>query len=92
MNISQLNRKIEERLDPTPLMSDFNESGLIEQLCELCVVITREAEDKLKYWALKARHGKPGAHLVHYQPAWCKIDIGGPNEGVSEPGSGSKST
>jgi len=76
MNISQLNRNIEQRLEPNPIMSDFNESGMIEQLCELVIVATRAGSDKLAYHVLKARHGKPQTAKVNYDPSWCKIYIG----------------
>jgi len=78
INFSQLNRNIEDRMDGVPQMSDFYESGLIEILCELCVIMKPSEVDKdLIYYILKARHGKVGVHATKYEPAWCKINLEG---------------
>ena len=37
--VSQLNREIERRLDPRPKMSDFAESGVIEQTAEAAIFV-----------------------------------------------------
>ena len=37
--VSQLNREIEKRLDPRPRMSDYAESGVIEQTAELAMFV-----------------------------------------------------
>lgn len=39
MLVSQLNREIERRLDPTPRMSDYAESGVIEQTAETAMFV-----------------------------------------------------
>ena len=36
--VSQLNREIEKRIDPKPRLSDFAESGVIEQTAETAIM------------------------------------------------------
>ena len=41
---SQLNRKLEERPDKRPILSDLKESGALEERCKACVMLYRGAE------------------------------------------------
>ena len=67
--VSQLNREIERRLDPRPKMSDFAESGVIEQTAESAMFVfygwnfnpKTYRENQCEIIFAKSRYGKQGA-------------------------------
>tara|TARA_Y100000310_G_scaffold75272_1_gene71569 strand:+ start:215 stop:1513 length:1299 start_codon:yes stop_codon:yes gene_type:complete len=67
--VSQLNREIERRLDPRPKMSDFAESGVIEQTAESAMFVfygwnfnpKTYDENECEIIFAKSRYGKQGA-------------------------------
>tara|TARA_X000001388_G_scaffold27426_3_gene19368 strand:+ start:7401 stop:8714 length:1314 start_codon:yes stop_codon:yes gene_type:complete len=79
--VSQLNREIEKRLDPRPRMSDYAESGVIEQTAESAMfVFYGHNFDSDKYnpykseiIVAKSRYGKIGTHLVGFNGGRCKF-------------------
>ena len=79
--VSQLNREIEKRLDPRPRMSDYAESGVIEQTAESAMfVFYGHNFDSEKFNAYKSeiivaksRYGKIGTHLVGFNGGRCKF-------------------
>ena len=65
--VSQLNREIEKRLDPRPRMSDYAESGVIEQTAESAMfVFYGHNFDSEKYSAYKSEIivSKSGSNVV----------------------------
>ena len=79
--VSQLNREIEKRFDPRPRMSDYAESGVIEQTAESAMfVFYGHNFDSDKYnpyrseiIVSKSRYGKIGTHLVGFNGGRCKF-------------------
>lgn len=80
--VSQLNREIEKRIsDPRPRMSDFAESGAIEQVAENAIFVFRgyvfdpEAYDKyeLELIVAKARYGEPATYKIGFNGNRCKL-------------------
>ena len=79
--VSQLNREIEKRLDPRPRMSDYAESGVIEQTAESAMfVFYGHNFDSDKYnpykseiIVAKSRYGKIGTHMVGFNGGRCKF-------------------
>ncbi len=67
--VSQLNREIERRLDPRPKMSDFAESGVIEQTAESAMFVfygwnfnpKTYDENQCEIIFAKSRYGKQGS-------------------------------
>ena len=79
--VSQLNREIEKRLDPRPRMSDYAESGVIEQTAELAMFVfyghNFDSEKfnpyKSEIIVAKSRYGKIGTHMVGFNGGRCKF-------------------
>ena len=79
--VSQLNREIEKRLDPRPRMSDYAESGVIEQTAESAMFVyygynfDSERYDPYKSEIIvsKSRYGKIGTHKVGFNGNRCKF-------------------
>jgi len=79
--ISQLNRDIERRIDPEPKMSDYSESGVIEQTAESALFVyygynfNSEEYDKYesKIISAKSRYGTVGSYIVGFNGNKCKF-------------------
>ena len=79
--VSQLNREIEKRLDPRPRMSDYAESGVIEQTAESAMFVFyghNFDSDKFNPYkseiiVAKSRYGKIGTHMVGFNGGRCKF-------------------
>lgn len=80
--VSQLNREIEKRIiDPRPRMSDFAESGAIEQNAENALFVfygyafdsENFGENEFEIISAKTRYGKIGTYRVGYNGDRCKI-------------------
>ena len=79
--ISQLNREIERRDDPVPQMSDFAESGAIEQTAEMAAFVyyphntDPEMYDRYESRIIiaKSRYGNIGRFVVGYDGNVCKF-------------------
>tara|TARA_R110002051_G_C8723923_1_gene497083 strand:- start:466 stop:1857 length:1392 start_codon:yes stop_codon:yes gene_type:complete len=79
--VSQLNREIEKRLEPRPKMSDFSESGAIEQTAETALFVfygynfDDEKYDKNEIEVIcdKARYGKIGTYVMGFNGSKCKF-------------------
>ena len=79
--LSQLNRKVEERDDKRPMMSDMKQSGAIEEDADFVIGLYRDEyynkESKYKgimeYLILKARNGPTGTVPVRFDAPTYKI-------------------
>ena len=77
--VSQLNREIEKRIDPRPRMSDYAESGVIEQTAESAVFIfygyNFDHERFNRYQSeiiiAKSRYGRVGTYPVGFNGNRC---------------------
>ena len=79
--VSQLNREIEKRLDPRPRMSDYAESGVIEQTAESAMFVfyghnfdsERYSPYNSELIVSKCRYGKIGTHKIGFNGGRCKF-------------------
>ena len=79
--VSQLNREIEKRLDPRPRMSDYAESGVIEQTAESAVFVfygyNFDHERYNRYGSeiiiSKSRYGRVGTYPVGFNGNRCSF-------------------
>ena len=79
--LSQLNREIEKRIDPMPRMSDYSESGVIEQTAEAAffVYYPYAVDDKendryqMEIICQKARYGQLGSYDLGFNGDKCSV-------------------
>lgn len=88
--LSQLNREIEKRDNPIPKMSDYSESGVIEQTAETALFVFYGYNvDRIEYnenecmiVAAKSRYGQIGQYTIGFNGNKCIFyDIGDKSEG-----------
>jgi replicative DNA helicase len=79
--ISQLNRRVEERNDKTPMLSDLRESGAIEQDADVIAFIYRESaynpksEDKTATITIaKQRNGPIGEIKLTFLSEYTRFE------------------
>ena len=79
--VSQLNREIEKRIDPKPRLSDFAESGVIEQTAETAIMpfygwnFDSESYNRYEMEVIvpKSRNGKVGTYEMGFNGNRCKF-------------------
>ena len=79
--VSQLNREIERRMDPRPKLSDFAESGVIEQTAEAAFFVyypyavdDRENDRyEIEIICQKARYGQLGSYNMGFNGDKCSV-------------------
>ena len=79
--LSQLNREIERRIDPYPRMSDYAESGVIEQTVETALFVfygynfDHQEYDKYETEIIscKSRYGTVGGYKIGFNGNRCKF-------------------
>ncbi|TLS37768.1 replicative DNA helicase [Pseudalkalibacillus caeni] len=73
--ISQLSRSVENRQDKRPVLSDLNESGTIEQIADVVMLLYRpdyyqnddpETKDLVEINFAKSRQGRTGLHKMKF--------------------------
>ena len=78
--LSQLNRAVETRQDPRPRMSDFSESGVIEQTAESAMFVwypynfddSQNSPYESNLISAKTRYGKIGEYVLGFNGNRCK--------------------
>ena len=79
--VSQLNREIEKRIDPKPRLSDFAESGVIEQTAETAIMpfygwnFDSESYNRYEMEVIvpKSRYGREGTYVMGFNGNRCKF-------------------
>ena len=79
--VSQLNREIEKRIDPMPRLSDFAESGVIEQTAETAIMpfygwnFDSESYNRYEMEVIvpKSRYGRVGTYVMGFNGNRCKF-------------------
>jgi len=79
--VSQLNREIERRIDPRPKLSDFAESGVIEQTAEAAFfvyypyAVDDRENDRYESEIIcqKARYGQLGSYTMGFNGDKCSV-------------------
>ena len=79
--LSQLNREMDRRINPEPRMSDYSESGVIEQTAETAMFVfygynhDSQSYDRFesKIISAKARYGNVGSYMVGFNGNKCKF-------------------
>jgi len=82
--LAQVNRKVEERTDRTPALSDLRDSGAIEQDADVVVFVHRPIQDRpdlgpewqhyAKLNVAKNRNGRCGHMSLHYEGSQTRFD------------------
>jgi len=79
--LSQLNREMDRRINPEPRLSDYSESGVIEQTAETAMFVfygynfDSEAYDRYesKIISAKTRYGNVGSYVLGFNGNRCKF-------------------
>jgi len=78
--LSQLNRKVEERIDQRPLLSDLRESGSIEQDSDIVIFIHQKIPQEdagaprvAEIIVAKNRNGRVGSVYLTFQPTLTRF-------------------
>ena len=79
--LSQLNREMDRRINPEPRLSDYSESGVIEQTAETAMFVfygynfDSESYDRYesKIISAKTRYGNVGSYVLGFNGNRCKF-------------------